>query len=80
VGVISRRDLIRFIRDLRQRLRGALDEEKIQFSSQQEIADHCGIDQAVVRRCLRSKDANITKDRGFYRLSKNDLDALFGCA
>jgi len=80
VGVISRRDLIRFIRDLRQRLRGALDEEKMQFNTQQEIADHCGIERDVVQRCFRSSDTPIKKDGGFYRLSKNDLVELFGCA
>ena len=80
VGVISRRDLIRFIRDLRQRLRGALDEEKINFRSQQEIADHCGVDRTAVQRCLRSNDRDIKKDGGFYRLSRNELESLFGCA
>ncbi|MDP6720064.1 MAG: CBS domain-containing protein [Pirellulaceae bacterium] len=80
VGIISRRDLIRFTRDLRQRLRGRLDDEKILFRSQQEIANHCGIERSVVQRRLRSGDKPVKTDSGYYRLSKNDLTALFGCA
>jgi predicted site-specific integrase-resolvase len=61
-------------------LRGALDEEKLQFRSQQEVADHCGIERDVVQRRFRSGDSPVKKDSGFYRLSKNELNELFGCA
>ena len=70
VGIISRRDLIRFTRELRQIIQGARNEEKLLFRTKQEIADHCGIDRSVVIRGLQSGDAFVVKDGDFYRCRK----------
>lgn len=81
VGVLTRRDLLTYVRRLRQATRHVIPQPRsLRFSSKQEIARRCGISASLLRRKMASGEFRTTKEDGCYVVCAEDIEALRQCS
>lgn len=77
VGVLTRRDLLRYIRDLRHATRHMIcRNEMLRFSSKRQIAKRCGVSLNTLRRKIESGEFQASKQDGCYWVSAEAFEDL----